>query len=107
MSRPKKRPASFSVDGERRAGADGGLALDGAAVALDELVDDRQAQSRALADVLGGEERIPDPRQDVGRDALAVVPDLDLDGAGLARGLDRDRGVGAARQLRAPQNVAP
>ena len=38
---------------------------------------DRQAEARAFADVLGGEERIEDARQHVGRDARAVVGDLD------------------------------
>ena len=76
-------------------------------MAVDDPVDDRETEPGALAHVLGGEERIPDPRQDLRRDALAVVLDLDLDGARIAVGVDRDRGVGAARQLRAPQNVAP
>jgi hypothetical protein len=84
------------LDRERRPDADLGVALDRAAVALDELVHDRQAQAGAFADVLGREERVPDPRQDVGRDALAVVLDLHLDGARVASGLAGDRRVALA-----------
>ena len=43
----------------------------------DDLVGDRQAQSRSLAHVLGREERIEDARQHFGRHAAAVVLDLD------------------------------
>ena len=46
--------------------ADLGLDLDRAAVALDDAVDDRQAEAGALADVLGGEERVEDARQHLG-----------------------------------------
>ena len=103
--RSADRDLARQLDRERGALAELGLDLDRAAVALDELVHDRQAEAGALADVLGGEERIPDPRQDLGRDARAVVADLDLDAvrrrrvvsivivASLAPG-ERLRGVG-------------
>src|ERR1044071_7779398 len=92
------RDLARQLDGEDRTGPELGVALDRAAVALDELMHDREAEPRALADILGGEERVPDARQDVGRDALPVVADLDGDGVGVARGVDRDRRVVLARE---------
>ena len=44
---------------------------------LDDLERDRQAHAGALADRLGGEERVEDLRHHVLRDAAAVVLDLD------------------------------
>src|SRR5262245_44828620 len=47
-------------DGERRALADLGVDGDLAAVARHQLVHDREAEARALADIFGREERVPD-----------------------------------------------
>src|SRR5512139_416713 len=62
----------------REAGAGTGLRVhsDASAMGFDDLVGDRQAEARALADVLGGEERIEDPGQHLGGYALAVVGDF-------------------------------
>ena len=57
----------------------GALDLDPAAVVGDDAVADAQAQAGPAAERLGGEERVEDPRQHVGRDAAAVVGDLDDD----------------------------
>ena len=81
------------------------LDLDPPTVVGDEAVADRQPQARPLADRLGREERVEYPRQDLLRDAAAVVrqlqnhlvaprPGLDLDPPGAPpRGLDRLHGV--------------
>jgi hypothetical protein len=47
--------------------------LDAPAVLLHDLVGDGQAQSRALAYILGGEERVEDLGEDVLGNAVAVV----------------------------------
>ena len=57
--------------------ADFGIAEDEAAGLLDDAVDHRQAKAGALADLLGGEERLEYLLQHVGRDAAAGVFDLD------------------------------
>ena len=62
---------------ERRAGARLALAEDIAARLLDDAVDHRQAEAGALADLLGGEERLENLRAHVGRDAVSVVLDFD------------------------------
>ena len=46
---------------------------------LDDRVGDREAEPRALADFLGGEERIEDARLHVFRNAWSVVVDLEHD----------------------------
>src|SRR3569833_834752 len=60
-------------DGERGALPRGTLDRDPPAVPLDDAVDDRQAQARAFAHVLGGEELIDDARPDLSRDAGSFV----------------------------------
>src|SRR6185295_2813273 len=59
--------------GDRELGAAAGLAddVDGALVRLDDLARDRHAEPGAL--VLGGEERIEDAADLVGRNTAAVV----------------------------------
>ncbi len=51
--------------------------MDPAVGLLDDAVDRGQAQARALAHRLGGEERVEDLAHHLGRDAGAVVADLD------------------------------
>src|SRR5207237_2817875 len=51
--------------------------VNGAAVLLEDLVADRESQAEAV--ILGGEERIEDPRAGGGRDAAALVDDGRLD----------------------------
>ena len=51
---------------------------------------DREPLARALADILGGEERLEHPRTDLLWNARAVVGDADADLVGT-RGLDVDR----------------
>ena len=50
-----------------------------AAGLLGEAIDLAQAQTGALADVLGGEERLEHPRQNVGRNAVAGIRHADGD----------------------------
>jgi hypothetical protein len=57
--------------------------VDPAVALLDDAVDGGQAQARALAHRLGGEERVEDLAHHVGRDAGAVVRDLDEGGVAL------------------------
>src|SRR6266511_1294942 len=78
-------------DPEAGALADAAVHLDAPAVPIDDAVNDREPEPRALADVLGGEERIEDPRQHVGRDAGTVVAHGDLDLAVAPRGDNLDR----------------
>jgi hypothetical protein len=54
---------------------------------------DGQAEARAALAALGGDERIEDAADDVGRDAFAVVPDADDRALALFR--DRDPDVAA------------
>src|SRR5258708_7273028 len=65
-------------DAKHRPLAGAALGADAAAVAFDDAVNDGEAQARALAHVLGGEERIEDARQDLGGDTGAVVGHRDL-----------------------------
>ena len=48
-----------------------------AAGLLDDAIDGGKPEARALADFLGGEERLENPVDDAGRDALAIVAHLD------------------------------
>ena len=50
---------------------------------FDDLIDDEQAQTHAVTHVLGGEERVEDPRQAFRRHARAAVADRDIDGIAL------------------------
>ena len=65
------------VDAEGRALADLAVGEDVAARLLDDAVDGGQAEAGALADILGGEERLEDLGHDLGRHAGAGVLDLD------------------------------
>src|SRR5450755_1443721 len=94
----RDRDHARKLDGERRALAELRITFDRAAVTLDELVDDREAEAGAFADIFGREEWIPDSRQHVARDAGTVVADFDLDRVGGAFGLDRDLRVLATRE---------
>ncbi len=51
---------------------------DTAAVLFDDFVNDEQTEPRALADFLGGEKGVEDPRQHFRRDAMTAVMDLDI-----------------------------
>src|SRR5207248_869083 len=67
------------ADAERAAAPHLALDLDGAAVVADDAEADRQSQPRPLADRLGGEERLEQPRPVLRPDAAAVVLHLDHD----------------------------
>src|SRR5215213_2508470 len=67
------RVAGFRRDAERAA-----------VLSLDQAAGDVEAEPRALADVLGGEEGLPDPVEDLGRDAAAVVAHFHLDAVTVA-----------------------
>ncbi len=54
----------------------------GALVLFDNPVTDGQAQTRSMAHLLGGEERVEDPVQVLFADAVAGVGKLHFDGAG-------------------------
>ena len=61
------------------------VGADVAAVLLDDLVADRQAEPRALPDRLGGEERVEDASDDIARDARAGVADDEEGGVSSRR----------------------
>src|SRR5687768_1467605 len=65
------------------------VARDGAAVLLDDPVRDREAESRALAELLRREERVVDSGHLIGRDARTGVPDLDVRDVAVDAGDDR------------------
>src|SRR5512134_3052973 len=46
---------------------------------LDDVIGEGKAEADSLADLLGGEEGVPDPVDHLGGDAGAGVPDLDGD----------------------------
>src|SRR5436305_10408261 len=72
--------------------AGNGLELDRAAEALgNDPPCGVQAQPRALADVLGGEERVKHPVANVVRNSRAVVDDVDPGAGSVARRGDLDR----------------
>ena len=105
--RPASRRAALAQRGnrEREAGAlaDRALAVDGAVVLLDDAVGDRQPEPGALADGLGGEERIVDAGQVLGR-MPAPVSDLDdrapsLDRRGTVSQPPRHRVAGVEEQV--------
>ncbi len=71
---------------------DFGFEVQRAAVFVDHHgAGDRQALARALADFLGGEERIEDARTHFDRNALAGVADGDLDRSVEHPGADGDQ----------------
>ena len=72
------RGAGRQADAEGRPLADPALDLDAPPVAVDDPVHDRQPQSRPLPHVLGREERVEDPRENLGRNPGAVVPDREV-----------------------------
>ncbi len=87
-----------------------GFAVDGqvAPDLVDDAADGGEAEARAP--LLGGEERLEDPRKDRGRDPHAIVDDLDVDlrmrGMRTARSRpDRDRALTAHRVLRVDEEV--
>src|SRR5207244_10197510 len=88
---------------KRRALADDTLDADAAVVLLDDLAADAEAQAGAAAalvvGVLGGEERLEDLAEVVGRDADAGVGDADLGsvGAQVLADLDPDTAAGRHR----------
>src|SRR3954463_13477540 len=74
--RQTARVGERQADGEPRALADMAVARDRAAVLLHDAVGNREPQPGALADFLGREERIVDPRQLLRGNAGARVADL-------------------------------
>ena len=84
-------------DAERRALAGLAVAEHVAAGLLDDAVDHRQAEAGALADLLGGEERLEDLVLDLGRNAVAGVLDLDQHVVGR-----NDRHLLQVRRIRRP-----
>ena len=70
-----------SDDDESRAAALRRLDMDRAAMRLHDAVAERQPDAGSGADLLGGEERLEDARQDLLRDAGAGVADPDDDTA--------------------------
>ena len=83
------------LDGEGRAFAGLAGGDDVSAVFTDDAVAQAQAEAGALADFLGGEERIENALEIFGRNAGAIVVDGDAHGGSIARGGDGD----AARTL--------
>src|SRR4029453_3351708 len=71
------RNVARQEDAEDRALAELGLHEDEAAGLLDDAVDGREPQPRALADILGGVEGVEDLVDDLWRDAAAGILDLD------------------------------
>jgi len=70
-------------------------------VLLDDVETGRKAESRARSHLLGGEERIEDPVQDLGIDSAAVVLHVHADGQAERLGPDPDRAALADRVRRA------
>ena len=68
---------SREPDGHGRAGVDGAVHVDRAAMQLDDLANRRQAE--ADAEVLGGEQRFEDARQHVRRNARTGIDDGQAD----------------------------
>src|SRR5262245_49801200 len=94
------RPAHrgpIGVDGhdgtEAAPGARVALDVNAAAVAGHDCVGDAQPEPAAPTERFGREERVEDATEDLGRDADAVVPDLDDDLVGIAVGGDRDPAI--------------
>ena len=79
--------APVSPAGKRESGCPAGDAFDfqAAAVILNHAVGDRKTQPRAIADILGREERVEDLRQDLIGDPAAVVGHFDDDFAVVRR----------------------
>src|SRR5207249_4189101 len=83
--------------GERKIHAEGGAApapvgnFDGTAMLLDDAVAHRKAETGAFARGLGGEERIVDAMQVLGRNALSGVGDFDSGAHSLGPRTDLQR----------------
>ena len=80
--------ASGNVSVKRVPWPERAVAGDGAAVLLDDSVRDRQAEPRAFPDILGGEERIVNPRELFGGNARSRVADFDAGSLLAATGDD-------------------
>ena len=97
------------IDRERRAAAFFGFDLDAAAGLLDEAEHHAEPETRALADLLGREERIEDAFEDRLRNPRAGIGDLDLDIVAGIAGADRDGFADAehhiARRQRQPAPI--
>ena len=100
-------PGRREEDAEHRPPSGVRLHLHDAPVGLDPLEHHEEAEARALAPLLGGEEGLEDPGEDLGLHALAPVGDLDQD-PGRRRlpllGARRPRGVLPGGE---PQHPAP
>src|SRR5262245_16375864 len=86
------RPGGGQLDDEPRAVAVLALHANGAAMASDDAMGDREAEPGALADRLGGEERIPDAIQVILGNARAGVFDRHPHAALHGRGGDGESG---------------
>ena len=97
-ARPDRRAAQLSLSAAtsgssiRKVVPRPGLRLDAdaAAVALDDAVRDREAEARADADRLGGEERVEDLALDLLGDARPVVVELEAHAVAAAARADAD-----------------
>src|SRR5580765_7348186 len=84
-------PSHGQPNREHRAAGGRALSPDLPAVLRDDLIADRETEPRALADGLGGEERIEDPAKGLGRHARPRVDDIDHRHGPLTSRLDGDR----------------
>ena len=105
LDRPRQRRleragAGRQLHRERRAALRLRLERDAAAVLLDDRVGDRQPEAGALADLLGGEERIEDLRLHVFRHARPIVVDLEHDRVAIevVPGAEDQRAAAVARR---------
>ena len=101
----ERRGVERQLDHERRAVPGLGLDADAAAVALDDPVREREAEPRPDADRLGGEEGIEDAGLHLGRDAGAVVVELEADAVVAAAGLDADLALAVDRVAGVHQQI--
>ena len=99
---PAYFPAVARMTRNRVPAAQGAVDLQAAALVVDHAVGDAQAQAGAVADALGGEERVEDVREHVAGDAAAIVGHLDDDLAVNRAGADRDPPVDPGASPRWP-----
>src|SRR5262245_28173399 len=99
------RGSEREPDAEFGAGAQLGAHLDPARVLFDDPERDREPEPGADADRLGGEERIEDPLDVLGRDAVAVVAEAQQDAAALQLAVHADVTAVADRLARVDEEV--
>lgn len=96
LGRGTRDRSAGQPDAHRGSPSDLALDRNGSAVLLDDLLDRRQAQSRAEA--FGAEQRLENLRQDIRADPRTRVLDHDL-GGGAGGGSDLDLAFGAVLAL--------